>query len=107
MSNIIEITSAEEFEKEINSDVPVIVDFYATWCNPCRLQAPILHDFKEEMGEKVKILKVDVDVNEQVAFNLNIASIPTLHVYKNGQLLEKTVGLTPKASLAEMIIKHL
>ena len=106
MSDIIEVVSNEEFVKEINSSVPVVVDFFATWCNPCRLQTPILHDFKEEMGDKVKVIKVDVDQNEKVAYDYRIASIPTICVFKNGQMVEKTVGLTPKANLAEMVLKH-
>lgn len=107
MSEIIEITSAEQFEKELNTDVPVVVDFFATWCNPCRLQSPILHDFKEEMGDKVKVIKVDVDLNEKIAYDLRISSIPALYVFKNGEVKEKTIGLTPKANLAEMVIKYI
>lgn len=107
MSNIIEITSEDEFVKEINSDVPVVVDFYATWCNPCRLQAPILSEFKEEMGDKIKVLKVDVDQNEKVAYNYKISSIPTICIFKNSEMKERTVGLTPKANLAEMILKQI
>ena len=106
MSEIIEVLSNEEFVKEINSSVPVVVDFFATWCNPCRLQTPILHDFKEEMGDKVKVIKVDVDQNEKVAYDYRISSIPTICVFKDGQMVEKTVGLTPKANLAEMVLKH-
>ena len=106
MNDIIEIMTNEEFQKEINSDVPVVVDFFATWCNPCRLQTPILHEFKEEMGDKVKVLKVDVDQNEKVAYDYKIMSIPTICVFKNGELKEKTVGLTPKANLAELVLKH-
>ena len=83
MSDIIDIVGKEEFEKEIASDIPVIVDFWATWCNPCRLQAPILHEFKEEVGDKVKVCKVDVDQNEKIAYDLRIASIPTIYLYKN------------------------
>ena len=106
MSEIIEVTTNEEFVREIKSDIPVVVDFFATWCNPCRLQTPILHEFKEEMGDKVKVLKVDVDQNEKVAYDYKISSIPTICVFKNGELKEKTIGLTPKANLAEMVIKH-
>jgi thioredoxin 1 len=107
MSDIIDIVGKEEFEKEIASDIPVIVDFWATWCNPCRLQAPILHEFKEEVGDKVKVCKVDVDQNEKIAYDLRIASIPTIYLYKNGELKEKSVGLTTKAQLSEMVIKYL
>lgn len=106
MSEIIEISTNEEFIKEINSDIPVVVDFFAVWCNPCRLQTPILHEFKEEMGDKVKIIKVDVDQNEKVAYDYNITAIPTICIFKNGELKEKRVGLTIKSVLAELVLKH-
>ena len=107
MSNVIEILSVEEFNKEINSGVPVIVDFYATWCGPCKMQAPILHEFKDEMGDKVGVVKVDVDQNLDIAKQFGILSIPTILVFKNGELKEKKVGLSTKAQLSEMVIKHL
>lgn len=107
MANIIDILGKEEFDKELNCSEPVLVDFWATWCGPCQMQAPILHEFKDEMGDKVKVLKVDVDQNEKLAISLGIVSIPTIFVYKNGSLVEKSVGLTPKAQLSNMVIKHL
>ena len=107
MSNVIEILSVEEFNNEINSVVPVIVDFYATWCGPCKMQAPILHEFKDEMGDKVGVVKVDVDQNLDIAKQFGILSIPTILVFKNGELKEKKVGLSTKAQLSEMVIKHL
>ena len=107
MSEIINVIGKEEFEKEINSEIPVLVDFWATWCGPCKMQAPILHEFKEDLGDKVKVVKVDVDANEELAVAFNIFSIPTLCVYVKGELKEKTVGLTSKAQLSEMIIKYL
>ena len=64
MSEIINVIGKEEFEKEINSEIPVLVDFWATWCGPCKMQAPILHEFKEDLGDKVKLVNVDVDANE-------------------------------------------
>ena len=107
MSNVIEILSVEEFNNEINSGVPVIVDFYATWCGPCKMQAPILHEFKDEMGDKGGVVKVDVDQNLDIAKQFGILSIPTILVFKNGELKEKKVGLSTKANLSEMVIKHL
>ncbi len=107
MSEILNVMGREEFDREINCDKPVLVDFWATWCNPCRLQGPILHEFSEEMGDKIKVLKVDVDENEKIAYDLRIASIPTLYLYVNGELKEKSVGLTTKAQLSEMVIKYL
>lgn len=107
MNNIIDIKNANEFEKEIDSKIPVLVDFWATWCNPCRLQGPIIEEISNELDGKIKVLKVDVDLNEEIAENLSIMSIPTLAVYKNGELVEKTIGLTPKESLLETVKKYL
>lgn len=107
MSNVKEVLSVEEFNNEINSGAPVLVDFYANWCGPCKMQAPILHEFQEEVGEKVSVIKVDVDQNPSIAKEFGILSIPTLLVFKNGELKEKKVGLSTKAQLSEMIIKYL
>lgn len=107
MSNVKEISSVEEFNGEINSGVPVLVDFYANWCGPCKMQAPILHEFKEEIGEKVGVIKVDVDQLPQIAKEFGILSIPTLLVFKDGELKEKKVGLSTKAQLSELVIKYL
>ena len=107
MSDIKNVLGKEEFNGIINSEVPVIVDFYATWCGPCKMQAPILHEFKQEIGEKAIIIKVDVDENAELASIYGVQSIPTLAIFKNGELKEKTVGLTVKAQLSEMLIKYL
>ncbi len=107
MSDIRNVLGKEEFDSIINSEIPVIVDFYATWCGPCKMQAPILHEFKEEVGGKAIIVKVDVDENADLASEYGVQSIPTLALFKNGQLKEKSVGLTVKAQLSEMLIKHL
>ena len=107
MSEILDIIGMEEFEKEINSDIPVVGDFWAKWCYPCKMQTPILHEFKDDLGDSVKVIKIDVDENPDIAIKLGIASIPTLMVYKNGELKEKTVGLSTKANISDMVIKHL
>ena len=107
MSDIKNVLGKEEFNDIINSEVPVIVDFYATWCGPCKMQAPILHEFKDEIGDKAIVVKVDVDENAQLAALYGVQSIPTLAVFKGGELKEKTVGLTAKAQLSEMLIKYL
>lgn len=101
------IIGEEEFKKEIAADKPVLVDFWATWCNPCKMQAPILHEFAEEMGDKIKVLKVDVDEVGALCYEYSVESIPTLMVFKGGELVDKTIGLTTKAGLSELIIKHL
>ena len=107
MSNIIEVTNEQEFADLLVQEKPVLVDFWATWCGPCKMQAPILHEFKEEIGDKAIVAKVDVDVCEKLAVELGIMSIPTLMVFKNGEMVEKTIGLTTKPQLSEMILKHI
>lgn len=107
MSEIKEILGKEEFNSIINSATPTLVDFYATWCGPCKMQAPILYEFSTELGDKVNVLKVDVDQNGDIAKEYGVLSIPTLAVFKDGEFKEKTIGLTTKAQLSEMLIKYL
>ena len=107
MSNIIEITNEQEFASLLESDKPVLVDFWATWCGPCKMQAPILHEFKEEVGDNCVVAKVDVDINEKLSMELGVVSIPTIMLFVDGELKEKTVGLTSTASLSQMVLKHI
>ena len=107
MSEILEVLSKDEFEGILKSKKLVLVDFYASWCGPCKMQAPILHEFKAEVGDKVEIVKLDVDQTPDIARAFGILSIPTLLLFKDGQTVEKAVGLTTKAQLSEMLIKHL
>lgn len=105
---ITEILGAEEFNKLLAEETkPVLVDFWATWCSPCRMQAPILEEFAAELKDKVRVVKVDVDANERLAYDLKIRSIPTLVLFVGGEEKEKSVGLTPKAALSDMLIKYL
>ncbi len=107
MSSIDEIFSKEQFIKTITSATPTLVDFYATWCGPCKMQTPILYEFKEELGDKVNVIKVDVDQNPDLASEYSVQSIPTLIIFKDGVLKQKMVGLTTKAILSEKLIKLL
>lgn len=107
MSDVKEILSEQEFNLEIDCSLPVLVDFYATWCGPCKMQTPILHEFSNEIGDKAKIVKLDVDSCPSVAAKYGVESIPTIAVFVGGQLKEKTIGLTAKAKLSEMLIKYL
>lgn len=104
---ITEIIGEEEFRKALSTDKPVLVDFYASWCAPCKLQAPILYEFSSEIGDKVVIIKVDIDQNEKLAFRYGVESIPALMVFVGGEIKEKSVGLTTKAKLSEMLIKYM
>ena len=106
MSNFVETLTSDNFVEFTNNQLAV-VDFWATWCGPCKMQAPILHEFKDEIGDKAIVAKVDVDVCEKLAVELGVMSIPTLMVFKNGELKEKTIGLTAKPQLSEMILKHI
>lgn len=107
MSKPVQITD-DTFENEvIQSDKPVVVDFWATWCGPCKMIAPILEEVAEEMSERVKIAKLDVDSNNKTAAKYNIMSIPSLLFFKNGELVDQVVGAIPKAQLVSRLEKVL
>lgn len=94
---------ATNFEKEINGDKPVLVDFWAEWCAPCRAIAPVLEDIEKEQGDKIKIAKLNVDENPDIASKYKVFSIPTLIIFKNGQELGRMVGAAPKSKLQQFI----
>ena len=99
----IKITS-ENFEKEVlRSDVPVMVDFFATWCGPCRMIAPFIEEISEEYEGKVKVGKIDVDEASELAIAFGVSSIPTVIVFKNGEIYKKAVGYRSKKELEDMI----
>ena len=105
MSKPIEITDAS-FESEVlQSDTPVVVDFWATWCGPCKMIAPILEEIAGEMGDRVKITKLDVDSNSKTAGKYNIMSIPSLLFFKNGEVVDQVVGAVPKSQLLQRLEK--
>lgn len=102
-----DITDAT-FESEVlQSEKPVVVDFWATWCGPCKMIAPILEEVAGEMGEKVKVTKLDVDSNSKTAGKYNIMSIPSLLFFRNGQVVDQVIGAIPKAQLVARLEKVL
>ena len=103
--SVIEITD-ETFEREIiKSDKPVLVDFWAAWCQPCRAIAPLVQQLAESYNGKVKFGKVDIDSNQKVAGQFEIRSIPTLLVFKEGRVVGQIVGAVPKAKIEDLIKK--
>ncbi len=87
------------FNTIINDSRPVVVDFHATWCGPCKTQAPILSDIASEMGEHIKVIKIDVDQNPELASRYHVRGVPTLMVFQNGQVRYQQAGVHSKAQL--------
>ena len=104
--NVLTLTTTN-FETEVsNSDLPVLVDFWATWCGPCRAVAPIVEQLAGEFEGRAKIGKIDVDAEGELARKFNISSIPTLMVFKGGEVVEQVLGARPKSQLATLLEKH-
>jgi thioredoxin 1 len=95
----------QTFNQEIEEGL-VLVDFWATWCGPCKMIAPVLEEMDAEMSDKVKIVKVDVDENQATASQFGIMSIPTLVLFKDGQPIDKAVGFQPKEALVQFVEKN-
>jgi len=94
-----EVTDSNFQAEVIESDVPVLVDFWAPWCGPCRMVAPVLEEIAQEKGDALRIVKLNTDENQQTAAAYEVLSIPTLILFKNGQVAKKVIGAYPKRKL--------
>jgi len=103
MSNEIEFTDANFESEVIQSDTPVLVDFWAPWCGPCKMIAPIVEEISGEYEGRLKVGKVNTDDNQKIATDFGVMSIPTLMIFKGGEVVERIIGAQPKTSLTTKI----
>jgi thioredoxin 1 len=103
-----QVVTDQTFEQEVlKADTPVLVDFWATWCGPCRMVAPVLEEVATEQGDKIRIAKLDVDANPITAGRFGVRAIPTMIVFKNGREADRIVGFHPKPQLMQKLSPHL
>ena len=107
MSNTNPVTDASFKEEVLESNIPVLVDFWAPWCGPCRMVAPVVEDISKQYEGQVKVVKLNTDENPNVASQYGIRSIPTLMIFKGGERVDMVVGAVPKTTLASTLEKHL
>ena len=107
MSEPVHVTDGTFEQEVVNSESPVLVDFWAEWCAPCKMIAPVLEEIASEQGDNLKIAKMDVDVNQVVAQQFGVMSIPTLILFKGGQPVERLVGYMPKENLERKLLAHI
>ncbi len=101
-------TNDNDFEKDVNqSDLPVLIDFWADWCGPCKMIGPILEELSQELSDKIKIVKIDVDTNSQTAVKYSIRSIPTLMIIKGGIVKGQHIGAASKSQIQEFINQNI
>ena len=104
---VLEITDATFEDAVLNADIPIVVDFWAEWCGPCKMIAPIMEELAGEYADKFKVGKLNVDDNRETAMKYRVLSIPTLLVFKDGEIKEQIVGALPKGALKEKILAAL
>ena len=96
-----------KFSDIVKSEVPTLVDFYATWCGPCKMMAPVLDQLKDQMGSKVRVLKIDVDKNQEVAEKFKIRGVPTFILFKSGEILWRQSGVIELNQLRSKVQSHI
>jgi len=94
------------FDSVIHDIKPVVVDFHALWCSPCKIQSPILKEVAAELGERVRIIKIDVDNNNEIASRYSVQSVPTIIIFKNGKLVWRQSGVVSKSQLKSVLIQN-
>lgn len=95
--------SKASFQSIVNSKVPVLIDFYATWCGPCKMLSPIIKEIKTDFGKKLRVIKIDVDKNKALTQMLEIMSMPTIMLYRNGEIIWRTVGVQTKQAITSKV----
>jgi len=106
MEKYVTLTDANFSEEVLSSDMPVLVDFWAPWCMPCRMIAPAIEELAAEYSGKVKVGKLNTDENQGTAMQFQIMGIPSLLIYKNGQVVDRIVGVVPKDHIAQKLQQH-
>ena len=96
----------EKFEDIIKSEKPVLIDSFATWCGPCKMMHPVLEELHEKVGDKARVIKIDIDKNQELAAIYNVRSVPTLMIFRNGELKWRTSGVQPIQTLEQELEKY-